>query len=234
MEVNPLTKAEIRPWSGDYKKVPIALMGEEKQEQVNGSDAILDAILGMSGVRETLEKRWAEDGAGGDDGGDESKMTMQQFKDSENAQKWTAFARDDLASLLYPNICGSLGDSYNAFGYVDGVIAFSAMQRMSIRYLGALAMYFAAGKVKAKRNITDEKVALREALDKFERDGLNDGKLPYASGLPGPDMGDLAVFGVLYSVRGLNAHDEAISSRGGPVREWYDRMHEQVIRKAES
>ena len=42
-------------------------------------------------------------------------------------------------------------------------------------------------------------------------------------------MGDLAVFGVLYSVRGLNAHEDAIQSRGGPVKEWYGRMHNQVI-----
>ena len=81
----------------------------------------------------------------------------------------------------------------------------------------------------AKRGITDEKAALREALDKFETDGLQNGKLTYSSGMACPDMGDVAVFGVLYSVRGLNAHDEAIESRGGPVKEWYHRMHKQVI-----
>ena len=46
-------------------------------------------------------------------------------------------------------------------------------------------------------------------------------------------MGDVAVFGVLYSVRGLNAHDEAIEARGGSVKEWYDRMFDQVIGKQE-
>ena len=81
----------------------------------------------------------------------------------------------------------------------------------------------------AKRNITDEKAALHEALDRFETEGLQSGKLPYSSGLAYPDMGDVVVFGVLYCVRGLNAHIEAIESRGGPLKEWYDRMFEQVI-----
>ena len=42
-------------------------------------------------------------------------------------------------------------------------------------------------------------------------------------------MGDLAMFGVLYSVRGLNAHDYAIQHRGGHVKEWYDRMSDKVV-----
>ena len=81
----------------------------------------------------------------------------------------------------------------------------------------------------AKKNITDEKAALQEALDKYESEGLQNGKLQYSSGLQCPDLGDLAMFGVLYSVRGLNAHNDAIYSRGGPIKDWYDRMNKHVI-----
>lgn len=77
-------------------------------------------------------------------------MTMQQFKDSDNAKKWFRFAADDLGAVLYPNICGTLGDSFDAFSYVKNVDSFTAMQKMSIQYLGSLAMYFAASKVKCK------------------------------------------------------------------------------------
>ena len=81
----------------------------------------------------------------------------------------------------------------------------------------------------AKRGITDEKTALKDALDKYETEGLQNGKVLYSSGLSKPDMGDLAMFGVLYSVRGLNAHDYAIQQRGGHVKEWYDRMSDKVV-----
>ena len=81
----------------------------------------------------------------------------------------------------------------------------------------------------AKRNIVDEKAALKDALDKYESEGLQNGKITYSSGLSSPDLGDIAVFGVLYSVRGLNAHRFAIQSRGGAVKEWYDRMSMQVL-----
>jgi hypothetical protein len=81
----------------------------------------------------------------------------------------------------------------------------------------------------AKRNITNEREALKDALDKYEIEGLQSGKLLYSSMHTSPDLGDIAVFGVLYSVRGLNAHHNAIQLRGGAVKEWYDRMSMQVL-----
>ncbi|ACI64821.1 predicted protein [Thalassiosira pseudonana CCMP1335] len=224
VEVNPLTKAELKPWSGDYKKVPIAKIDDE---QINGSEEILQTTLNSPFVQQYLEQRWESD-----DNDNDSKMTIQQFQKSESAQRWFRFAADDLAALLYPNICGNLSDSYNAFAYVKDVDSFSGMQKISIQTLGALAMYFAASKVKSKRNVTDEKAALQSALDTFEKEGLQSGTLTFSSGNKHtPDMGDLAVFGVLYSVRGMNAHTTAIQCRGGAVKEWYDRMHALVVGK---
>ena len=133
IEVNPLTKAELKPWSGEYKKVPIAVIDGK---QVNGSEEILDAILNVSNkVQKDEDKVMIDDG---------------DFQKSDNAQKWTRFAIDDLAALLYPNICGTLSDSYDAFGYVKDVESFSTLQKISIQYIGALAMHFAANKVKCK------------------------------------------------------------------------------------
>jgi hypothetical protein len=83
----------------------------------------------------------------------------------------------------------------------------------------------------AKRGITDEKAALQSALDTFETEGLKNGSLPFSSGNPHtPDMGDLAVFGVLYAVRDMNAHADAVEKRGGVIKDWYERMEKIVVR----
>ena len=208
IEVNPLTKAEIssEPLSGEYKKVPIALLDDE---QINGSDDIIKRVLDMPRTDSFLEA---------------NGINAERFQDSE----WRNFAAVDLAQLLYPNICGSLGDSYRAFDYVNNVESFSRMQQISVQYLGMLAMYMAAAKVKKRIGITDERAALSEALDRFERDGLQGGRLQFSSGLDKPDLGDLAVFGVLRSVRGLDAHDFAIKSRPGPLKDWYAKMAEET------
>ena len=151
VEVNPLTKAELKPWSGQYTKVPIALIDSN---QINGSEQILESILSAPYVKNILEKRWTDEICNDD----EDKMTMQQFQKSESAQKWLRFAADDLAALLYPNICGSLRDSYDAFGYVNNVDSFSTLGKISIQSLGSLAMYFAARKVKCESASTALKV----------------------------------------------------------------------------
>lgn len=146
VEVNPLTKAELKPWSGDYKKVPIALIDGC---QINGSEEILNSILNTTYAQQMLKERWVNN----NDKDEGEIMTMETFRKSNNAQKWLRFAIDDLAALLYPNICSTLSDSYNAFGYVKDVDTFSTFQKISIQSLGAVAMYIAAGKIKCESSI---------------------------------------------------------------------------------
>ncbi len=77
-------------------------------------------------------------------------MTMDDFATSELSQRWTKFATDELASLLYPNICRTLSDSYLAFTYVETTDSFGILEKLSIRGLGSLAMYMAASRVKSE------------------------------------------------------------------------------------
>jgi len=214
VEVNPLTKSELKPWSGDYKKVPIAMLNDE---QLNGSDKILEALLENEQVIANLEEKWK----------DTPEQTMSDFR-SKDAEKWMKYATDDLAALLYPNICRSLGDSFLAFSYVNDVETFSPVQKITIRGAGSLAMYLAASKIKSKRGITDEREALNKVLSVWEEEGLSDGEKEFQSGTHAPNMGDIAVFGTLRSVEGLPAHKEVIEERGGAVKDWYERMSGQL------
>lgn len=133
VEVNPLTKAEIK-WSTDYRKVPIARQGNQIWR---GSDDIAEGILSLDAVQSNLAAKWQG-----------TDMTMTNFRNAET-DSWVSFTNDKLAALLYPNICSSYSDSYAAFGYVRDVGSFSWVQKQSIRAIGAMAMYMAASKVKS-------------------------------------------------------------------------------------
>jgi microsomal prostaglandin-E synthase 2 len=226
-EVNPLTKAEHKFSTDGYKKVPIAtIVSQEESEsesestQINGSEKINEALLRIPSLLQNLSQK--------------NNLPLETFQNSPKAQQWQTFAREDLAPILYPNICRSLTESYQAFGYVDHVEEFTGVQKLSIQMIGSLAMYFAASKIKTKRNISDEREALRNALMKWGEDGLDKGKKLYGSGMEHPDMGDLAMFGVMNSVSGLKTHDEMILGKDGGdvdqvVLDWYLRMQEQVL-----
>lgn len=222
IEVNPLTKEELKPWSQDYRKVPIAKIN---QEQINGSDDIMESLLDNTFVQKQLIDQWTSS-AGTRTGTDE--MTMEKFRHGDGSSEWIRFANNDLAPILYPNICRSLSESYSAFGYVKDVDNFSSIQKVLIQGVGAFAMYMAASKVKKRRNITCEREALHNALDHLENDGLDNGAKEYVSGLLEPSMGDIALFGTLSSVKGLEAHEDAIHKRGGAIEHWYARMESKV------
>ena len=42
-------------------------------------------------------------------------------------------------------------------------------------------------------------------------------------------MGDVAVFGTLFSIQGLEAHTDAVENRGGVIKDWYERMESEVV-----
>lgn len=132
-EVNPLTKAELKFSKDGYKKVPIATIASE---QINGSEEINEALLKLPSVLSSLPNK--------------EEMPMDIFQGSDNAKQWTKFARDEFAPILYPNICRSLAESYQSFGYVNDVKEFTGMQKALIKSIGSLAMYFAASKIKCK------------------------------------------------------------------------------------
>ncbi|CAB9513245.1 Prostaglandin E synthase 2 [Seminavis robusta] len=208
VEVNPLTKAEISKWS-EYKKVPIAMVDGE---QVNGSDEIVSKLINHPFIASSLQEKL------------DATMTTVTFAESEGSKKWEQFARDDLASLLYPNICRTWSDSYEAFSYVKDVESFSSFQKFAIQNVGSLAMYYAASKIKQKRNITDERQALNDALVQLEEEGLGEGK-QFLSGKDKPNLGDVAVFGTLRSIEGLPTHDEVMQGREQTALvDWYQRM----------
>ena len=137
VEVNPLTKAELP--KTDYRKVPIALID---QQQVNGSDEIVQSLLENQRVQEKLKlDKWKDTG-----------MTLDLFQgnDDDNQRKWMQFARERVATTLYPNICRTMGDSYESFGYVNDVSSWSTLQKMYVRTIGSFAMYMAASRIKSK------------------------------------------------------------------------------------
>lgn len=111
IEVNPLTKAEIRPFRerNNYKQVPIGeVKGSEESQALLGSDMIIGHVMSGKNTAKIDEDEWAK------------------------------FARKELAVLLYPNLCRTLSSSFAAFGYVHQVSSFSWLDRISVQYIGSL------------------------------------------------------------------------------------------------
>jgi microsomal prostaglandin-E synthase 2 len=222
IEVNPLTKAELK-FSKDYRKVPIV---QRDQQQWNGTDEILQHFAYDN--NNTVSSSPAGDN--------------DSFASSPSSQQWQDFARNKLAPLLYPNLCNTLTNSFRAFDYVHQEPNFTVLQKYSIQYVGSLAMYFAASKIKKKYQLDDVRVALDEALLALE-EGLMDASnnnnnnndttnISFLNphGAHEPHLGDLAVFGVLKGLEGLPILENDIlrDPRFPRIQQWYQAMDQQV------
>jgi len=97
MEVNPLTKAEIK-FSTDYRKVPIARIGDDV---VKDSALIVDRLKGV-----VEDQRLC------------SPKELTTFF-SDDAVRWAEWADKKLAVLLFPNITRNFSESFQAFKYVE-------------------------------------------------------------------------------------------------------------------
>ncbi|WVZ15502.1 hypothetical protein V8G54_013068 [Vigna mungo] len=96
------------------------------------------------------------------------------------------------------------------------------IEKLSVKFAGAAAMYFVSKNLKKKYNITDERAALYEAAETWVealngRDFLGGSK---------PNLADLAVFGVLKPIRYLTSGKDMVEHTR--IGEWYARMESAV------
>jgi len=184
-EVNPLTKAEIK-FSTEHRKVPIAVFDDGSI--IVESAAIVDELLRRSPPSEDFA--------------------------SESARTWAAWATNELAPMVYPNITKSYGECRRALAYADE--AFGPVDAFLVKHVGALGMSLAHGKVKEKYNIADERAALFEKLTTWEaRIGERGGD--------SIDLADVAVHGVLGAVAGLPARDDVVEAHP-KIGAWLGRV----------
>lgn len=201
VEVDPLRKTELGVFDKSYRKVPIAVVDGE---QVNGSAAVIERVAG-----------WVQAGAAGEGG-----------EPSEVERRWLTWLDDKLIHLIAPNIYRTMGESLQTFDYIADNAKFSSWQRGTIRYSGAVAMYFIARKLKKKYGIGDEREAIVEALAEWTT-AIKEGGGKFLDGKEAPGVADLSVYGVLKSIEGFDTFKEV---RGGneELAEWFDRTKDAV------
>ncbi|XP_071703372.1 uncharacterized protein [Rutidosis leptorrhynchoides] len=154
------------------------------------------------------------------------KMFQRLHPDSvsvdDETQKWLEWVDNHLVHVLSPNIYRSPSEALESFDYITTHGNFSFMDRVVAKYGGAAAMYFVSKKLKKRHNITDERKALYDAAETWV-DALKGRQ--YLGGSE-PNLGDLAVFGVLRPIRDLKSGKDMFENTR--IGEWFTRMENQM------
>ncbi|NXW16044.1 PGES2 synthase, partial [Circaetus pectoralis] len=246
VEVNPIMRKEIK--FSSYRKVPILLANAGSPVQLNDSSVIISAIKTyLISKRNSLEeivsfyppmKTVTEQGKEVFEYGNkywlmlDEKETKRIYPVKEvrvEEMKWRKWADDWLVHLISPNVYRTPREALASFDYIVREGKFGTVEGFFAKYMGAFAMFFISKRLKKRHHLQDNvREDLYEAVNEWVKAV---GKHRLFMGGNQPNLADLAVYGVLRVMEGLEAFDDMMVHT--KIQPWYQRM-EEVIQKAEA
>ncbi|XP_046401099.1 prostaglandin E synthase 2 [Ischnura elegans] len=245
IEVNPVLRQQMK-WS-EYKKVPILLAKVENgYQQMNDSSVIISALTTyLNDQHQNLTdilNFYPPVSFSEPDGKVKTEVMNRYFlmfqeslppgRTNESLgeeRKWRKWADDVLVHTLSPNVYRTLGESLQSFKWFSQVgeweRLFSSWECYLIVYVGALAMWIIGKRLKKRHNLKDDvRISLYDECNHWVRQ-LNKKGSRFMGG-DSPNLADLAVYGVLSSIRGCAAFEDLL--RNTKIGSWYGRMQEVV------
>ncbi|KAJ7994064.1 hypothetical protein DPEC_G00262060 [Dallia pectoralis] len=239
VEVNPVMRKEIK-WS-TYRKVPILMVNGEVQ--LNDSSVIISALkthlMSKNKTMSDILCCYPEMKAVNDRGkkviefnnkywvmvNEPEDRMMYPEKDSRKEEiKWRKWADDWLVHLISPNVYRTTGEALASFDYIVREGKFGPYEGFFAKYVGAAAMFVIAKRLKSRHNLQDDvRQDLYKAVDEWV---VAIGKTRKFMGGDQPNLADLAVYGVLRVMEGLEAWNDMMENT--KVKRWY-RLMEKAI-----
>ncbi|XP_023859164.1 prostaglandin E synthase 2 [Salvelinus sp. IW2-2015] len=235
VEVNPVMRKEIK-WS-TYRKVPIVMVNDDVQ--LNDSSLIISALktqlMSKDKTISEILRCYPEMKAVNDKGkeviefnnkywvmvNEAEGQTMYPEKDSRKEEiKWRKWADDWLVHLISPNVYRTTGEALASFDYIVREGKFGTYEGFFAKYVGAAAMFVISKRLKSRHNLQDD---VRQDLYKAVNEWVVAiGKKRKFMGGDQPNLADLAVYGILRVMEGLEAWDDMMENT--KVKSWYRRM----------
>ncbi|KAG8554900.1 hypothetical protein GDO81_003930 [Engystomops pustulosus] len=246
VEVNPVMRKEIK--FSSYRKVPILIAGAESTLQLNDSSVIISSIKSFLVSRKSLEEIVSYYPAimVKNDKGKEvaeyqnrywlmlSEQETKQLYESKEAQKeemkWRKWADDWLVHLISPNVYRTPGEALASFDYIVREGNFGSVEGIFAKYVGATAMFFIGKRLKSRHNLQED---VRQDLYKAANTWVAAvGKHRAFLGGSQPNLADLAVYGVLRVMEGLQSFDDMMANT--KIKPWYQRMTKAIQEQSTS
>ncbi|XP_075041229.1 prostaglandin E synthase 2 [Mixophyes fleayi] len=237
VEVNPVLRKEIK--FSTYRKVPILLANAGCPIQLNDSSVIISAIktflISKKKNLEEIVSYYPAMKVTNEKGKEtteyqnrywlmlDEQETQQVYAHKETQMeemKWRRWADDWLVHLISPNVYRSPGEALASFDYIVREGNFGPVEGIFAKYVGAAAMFFIGKRLKSRHNLQDD---VRQDLYKAANLWVSAvGKERKFLGGAQPNLADLAVYGVLRVMEGLQSFDDMMLNT--KIKPWYQRM----------
>ncbi|KAM7415585.1 hypothetical protein PAMA_017890 [Pampus argenteus] len=239
VEVNPVMRKEIK-WSA-YRKVPILMV--DGDVQLNDSSVIISSLktylINKEKSVSEVVRCYPEMKSVNDSGKEVTEYNNKYWlmlSEDDNAlvypekgmqkeeREWRQWADDWLVHLISPNVYRTTGEALASFDYIVREGKFGSFEGFFAKYVGAAAMFIISKRLKSRYNLQDDvRQDLYKAVDEWV---AAIGKKKFMGG-GDPNLADLAVFGVLRVMEGLQAFNDMMENT--KVKHWYRRMERAML-----
>eukprot|EP00698_Gefionella_okellyi_P012246 TRINITY_DN3290_c0_g1_i1.p1 TRINITY_DN3290_c0_g1~~TRINITY_DN3290_c0_g1_i1.p1 ORF type:complete len:174 (+),score=28.44 TRINITY_DN3290_c0_g1_i1:483-1004(+) len=138
-------------------------------------------------------------------------------------EKWLVWADERWVQALPPNIYRTMAEAKQSFDYIlSQDNHFSEFQKNTIRLAGAAFLYGMWQRKSSQRGITDKRQLAYNCANEWS-DALGDRTF---LGGDAPNLADLAVYGILRCIEGLDTHRDILAN--SRIAPWYARMRTVV------
>ncbi|KAM4696949.1 prostaglandin E synthase 2 [Rhinophrynus dorsalis] len=240
VEVNPVLRREIK--FSSYRKVPILIANAGSSLQLNDSSVIISVMKTFLVSKKSLEEiasYYPSMRAVNEKGKEVTEYNNKYWlmlNEQETEQvyltkearaeemKWRRWADDWLVHLISPNVYRTPREALSSFDYIVREGNFGTVEGVFAKYVGATAMFFIGKRLKSRHNLKDD---VRQDLYKAADDWVAAvGKHRKFLGGSQPNLADLAVYGVLRVMEGLESFDDMMANTR--IRPWYQRISAAV------
>ncbi|XP_062929725.1 prostaglandin E synthase 2 isoform X1 [Mobula hypostoma] len=241
VEVNPVLRKEIK--FSSYRKVPILIGENGEKVQINDSSVIISAIKtylvsrdkNLNKVVSYYPEMKSKDVKGKEITEYNNKYWVmledqdeKQYYPNKEARKeemkWRKWVDDWLVHLISPNVYRTPREALESFDYIVREGKFGVFEGFFAKYVGAAAMFFVSKSLKSRHNLHDD---VRQDLYKAVNEWIAavGNHRPFMGGNV-PNLADLAVYGVLRVMEGLEAFSDMMANT--KIKTWYQRMEENI------
>lgn len=226
-----------------YRKVPILLASAVSSMQLNDSSVIISSIKTfLVSRRKSLEEivsYYPAITATNDQGKEvteyqnrywlmldeqETKQLYSSIEAQKEEMKWRRWADAWLVHLISPNVYRTPGEALASFDYIVREGNFGSVEGVFAKYVGAAAMFVIGKRLKSRHHLQDD---VRQDLYKAANLWVAAvGKDRKFLGGSQPNLADLAVYGVLRVMEGLQSFDDLMANT--KIKPWYQRMTKAI------
>uniref|UniRef100_A0AC35TPV2 Prostaglandin E synthase 2 n=1 Tax=Rhabditophanes sp. KR3021 TaxID=114890 RepID=A0AC35TPV2_9BILA len=244
IEVNPLSRAQLKFTNGASKKVPVVTCSCQSQHFAESS--LIISMLATYLTRKELTFKEVTDfypplvqveAATGKEVTKhpnqyfimmgETTMRDYEIQNAREEREWREWVDTHFVHIISPSIYRTLEESFQTFKWFSKAgnweDIFSTFERQAAIYVGGLGMYFVAQRLKKRHNINDARKEMAEALEKWvEAIG------PSRTFMGGkePNLADLSLYGAIQSFVGLDVFEEM--KQKTKITKWYTEMDKAV------